>query len=200
MTNPKDIDVGKYRKATVEIDGLFLRRWSPRAMSGESISEKELMALFEAARWAPSSINEQPWRFIYAKRETKYWETFYNLLSDGNKIWCKNAAVLVVIASKKRFTSRDSDNRTHSFSAGSAFENLALQGTIMGLIVHGMGGFDEDRAQKELSIPDGYFVNAMVAIGRQGNIEDLDEKTRSREFPSDRKPINETVSEGIFKG
>lgn len=184
------------RQSEYPIDKIFLDRWSPRAMSGESISDEELMSLFEAAKWAPSSMNEQPWRFIYAKKDSPYWEVFFNLLSDGNKRWCKNAAVLVVIASKKKFTQYDSDNATASFSSGSAFENLALQGSINGFVVHGMGGFDYDRAKKDLEISDEYVVNAMCAIGKHGNLDVLDEKDRLRDFPSDRKKLKEIVFEG----
>ena len=199
MTSPVDIDATKYRAPEQPIDLLFIRRWSPRAMSGEEISEDELMILFEAAKWAPSSSNEQPWRFIYAKKNSKYWDIFFDFVSEGNKRWCKNAAVLVVIASKKRFTNYDSDNKTHSFSAGSAFENLQLQGTIMGLVVHPFGGFDEDKAAKELYISEQYAVDAMIAIGRPGRIEDLEEKDKTREYPSDRKKLKEIVMEGKFE-
>jgi nitroreductase len=195
---PKDIDVHKYRKPDYPIDDLLLRRWSPRAMSGE-LSDEELMTLFEAARWAPSSSNEQPWRFIYAKKGTAYWDVFFDFVSEGNKRWCKTADILVVIISKNRFTKYDADNSTHSFSAGSAFQNLQLQGTIMSLVVHPFGGFDAVKAKNALEIPDDYSVDAMIAIGRQGIIEDLDPKDSSREFPSDRKKLSEIVFEGKFK-
>jgi len=199
MTIPKDIDVHEYRKPENPADEIFIKRWSARAMSGEGITDEELMTLFEAAKWAPSSSNDQPWRFIYAKHDTRYWDTFFSLLTAGNKRWCGNAAVLVVIASKKKFTNYDTDNRTHSFSAGSAFENLALQGSMMGLIVHGMGGFDEKKAAKDLNVPGEYFINAMIAIGRPGEIERLDEEDRKREMPSTRKPLKEVVFEGKFE-
>jgi nitroreductase len=199
MTIPADIDVNDYRKTEFPIDDIFIKRWSPRAMSGEEIAEDELMKLFEAARWAPSSLNEQPWRFIYARKNTAYWNMFYGFVSESNQRWCKTAGVLVVIASKNKLTKYDADNRTHSFSAGSAFENLALQGTLMDLVVHPFGGFDEAKAAKELGIPHEYFVDAMIAIGRPGNIEDLEERDRVREFPSDRKKLKEIVMEGKFR-
>lgn len=93
----------KHRKTEHEVDAIFPSRWSPRAMSGEEISEEELMRLFEAAKWAPSSRNNQPWRFVYARKNTPHWEKFYSLLADGNKRWAENSAVLIVIASKKTF-------------------------------------------------------------------------------------------------
>jgi nitroreductase len=91
------------RRPQYDINPLILHRWSPRAMSGEEISDKELMRLFEAARWAPSSYNGQPWRFIYAKRNTEHWDKLFNLMVDFNKSWAKNAAVLLVIISRKNF-------------------------------------------------------------------------------------------------
>jgi len=91
-------------------------------MSGEEITDDELMTLFEAAKWAPSSSNEQPWRFIYAKKNTPHWDAFFSFVSEGNKRWCKNAAVLVVACSKIRFTNYDADNRTHSFQQAQHFK------------------------------------------------------------------------------
>jgi len=187
------------RKSDYPINKIFLDRWSPRAMSGESISEEELMTLFEAARWASSSFNEQPWRFIYAKRESPQWEKMFNLLMDGNKTWCKDAAVLVCAISKKTFTRNNSPHPTHMFSTGSAFENLALQGSNMGLVVHGMGGFFADKAKTELKVSDDYEVNMMFAIGKPGNLQDLPEGLQKAEKVTDRKPINEFIFEGEFR-
>ncbi len=141
------------RKADHSIEKLLIDRWSPRAMSGEEISEEELMRLFEAARWAPSSFNAQQWRALYARRGTEHWQTFFELLVDANKAWAKNAAVLVVFISRKFFDHNDEPSVTHSYDAGAAWENFALQGFHQGLVVHGMQGFDYERARKELRIP-----------------------------------------------
>lgn len=187
------------RNADFSIDKLFIERWSPRAMSGEEISDQELMSLFESARWAPSSYNNQPWRFIYAKRNTPHWQTFYNLLVPFNQSWAKNAAVLIVIASFKLFSTTKKPSRTHSFDTGAAWENLALQGFLNGLVVHGMEGFDYERAQKELQIPKDYQVEAVCAVGRPGNISELPLDLQKREELSDRKKVNEFVFEGLFK-
>jgi nitroreductase len=187
------------RKADYKIHELLLNRWSPRAMSGEPISDAELMSLFEAARWAPSSYNSQPWRFIYAKRDTPAWDAIYNLMGQFNKDWTKNAAVLMVIVSRDTFEYNNKPSRTHSFCTGSAWENLALQGTVNGLVVHGMEGFDYDKAKEVLHIPDGYTVEAMCAVGRPGKKEDLPEKMQQEEKPSDRKPITDFICEGTFK-
>src|SRR3989338_5284656 len=99
----KPYEVKNPRKPDHKINPLFIKRWSPRSLSGEKISKEELFTLLEASRWAPSSSNEQPWTFLYAHRETKNWKKFFNLLDDFNKLWCKNAAVLVVLISRKNF-------------------------------------------------------------------------------------------------
>jgi nitroreductase len=192
------MDVGAFRKIENGIDEIFINRWSPRAMSGESIDKKTLMGLFEASHWAPSANNNQPWRFLYARRETAHWPIFFDLLAEGNRIWAFRAAVLVVIISKMTFDFNDKPSRTHSFDAGAAWENLALQGVLKGLVVHAMQGFDYERAKEMLHIPDGYAVEAMVAIGNAGRKEDLPENLREREFPSGRKGLADLVQEGFF--
>ncbi|MFA6413612.1 MAG: nitroreductase family protein, partial [Syntrophales bacterium] len=100
------------RKAAHPINNIFLDRWSPRAMSGGEISETEIMSLFEAARWAPSANNNQPWRILYARRNTEHWPLFFNLLTDSNKIWAKNSSALLVIVSKNTFDN-GKPSRTH---------------------------------------------------------------------------------------
>jgi nitroreductase len=166
-------------------------------MSGETISKEELMTLFEAARWAPSASNIQPWRFIYAMRDTLEFETLFSLLIDFNKDWCVRAGALIVTISKK---TRDNgkENPTHSFDTGSAWENLSIQASGMGLVAHGMAGFDYVLAKERLSIPDDYNVEMMIAIGKPGKVEDLPEALREREAPSDRKPLTEIVFAGRF--
>jgi len=194
-----EIDTSEYRQPDYPIDPVFIRRWSPRAMSGEPISDRELLTLFEAARWAPSSYNEQPWRFLYARRDTGHWSTLFDLLVELNQSWAKNAAVLVVLVSKKTFSHDGTPNKVHTFDAGSAWENLALQAARMGLVAHGMAGFDAEKARRELRVPEDFAVEAMIAIGKPGRSEDLPEALREREVPSGRKPVSEIVSEGPFK-
>ena len=177
---------------------IFLNRWSPRAMSGEEITDTELMTLFEAARWAPSSYNNQPWRFIYAKRNTIHWDVLFNLMVTSNQSWAKNAAVLMVVISKKTFDYNGKPSRTHTFDTGAAWENLALQGSLMHLIVHGMEGFDYEKARKVLNIPDDYAIEAMIAVGKAGEAELLPDEMQKREQPSDRKKVSEFIFEGKF--
>jgi nitroreductase len=180
------------------VDELFLDRWSPRAMSGEPLTEEELMTLFEAARWAPSSYNNQPWRILYARRETENWETFLNLLVEGNRAWAKDAAALLLFVSKETFDFNGQPYPTHSFDTGAAWENLALQATMVGLVTHGMQGFDYERARSELNVPEGFRVEAMIAVGRPGDPAQLPEPIRAREAPSGRKPLSEITCEGAF--
>lgn len=176
---------------------LFVDRWSPRAMSGGEVSREELMTLLEAARWAPSSMNSQPWRILYATRNSRHWPLFFNLLAESNKVWCARAAALLLLVSRTTFES-GKPCRTHSYDCGAAWMSLALQGSMMGLVVHGMQGFDYDRAHRELQIPDGYQVEAMAAIGHPGRIEELPEPLQARETPNDRRPLVQSICEGPF--
>jgi nitroreductase len=169
-------------------------------MSGEEIDEATLFSLFESARWAPSSNNNQPWRFLYARKNTPYWPVFFDLLTESNQAWAKNAAVLIVVVSKTTFDSNEKFSRTHAFDTGAAWENLALQGSILGLVVHGMQGFNYDQAKIVLHIPDIYQVEAMIAVGKKGKKEDLPAHLQEREAPSVRKSIAEIAMEGLFKG
>jgi len=167
-------------------------------MSGESLTNEELMSLFEAAKWAPSSFNAQPWRFIFAKRETDHWKGLFELLMEGNQKWASQAGALVVIASHKIFEHNQKPSRTHSFDTGAAWANLALEGSARNLVIHGMQGFDYDQAKEVCNIPDDYSVEAMVAIGKRGDPSTLTSELKDKETPSRRKPLNEIVFEGSF--
>ena len=186
------------RKPEWQINELFVDRWSPRAMSGEAVSEAELMTLFEAARWAPSSGNFQPWRMLYAHRDTPQWPLFFGLLSDGNRLWAQRAGALVLFISRTHF---DKDARpclTHSYDTGAAWQSFALQGYASGLAVHGIQGFDYARARSALNIPEEYHVEAMAVVGRPAAASVLTEALQPREHPSDRRPVSQTVCEGVF--
>jgi nitroreductase len=186
------------RKTQVNVDRLFLDRWSPRAMSGEAVEASTLIVLFEAARWAPSSGNAQPWRILYARRDTPAWPTFLGLLVPGNQVWAQHAAALLVFISRQIAERNGRPSITHAFDTGAAWENLALQGTLSGLVVHGMEGFDYERARTELGVPQEFQVQAMVAIGKPGPMENLPERLQKRETPSERRPLEQTVCEGMF--
>jgi nitroreductase len=189
------------RVADHPIDPLFLERWSPRAFDGSELPDADLFAMFEAARWAPSAFNSQPWHFLYAKRGDPNWERFLSLLIPWNQAWAQTASVLIFIVSDKtpsndRKTGEPAPSSTHSFDAGAAWVSLALQATRMGYHAHGMSGIQYDLARAELGLPERYHLNAACVIGRIGDPAQLDEKQRAREFPSDRKPQSDFVHAG----
>src|SRR5258708_3564617 len=186
----------EHRKAGHPIDTLFLDRWSPRAMSGEELTEAELLTLFEAARWAPSSYNNQPWRMLYARRGTAHWTLFFELLVDFNKTWAKNAAVLVLFISKTTFDHNGEPSVTHSFDTGAAWQNLALQATLRNLAVHAMEGFNFRKASFVLKAPGDLAIEPMVATGKTRKKEFPPNVHQKRETPCDRRKLTELVKEG----
>lgn len=190
------------RTADHPIDAIFLERWSHRAFTAEPISDADLATIFEAARWAPSSSNSQPWRFFYAKRDTPAFPAFLGLLVPSNQVWAKNASVLIILASKKTFIpagkSEPVETRSHSLDAGAAWGYLALQALRLGYGAHAMGGFDVERSKAELNMPEDYRPEAAIAIGRVGDKATLPEALQAREQPNGRNPQSDFVREGGF--
>jgi nitroreductase len=187
-----------YRQPQYPVDPLFPGRWSQRAMSGAHVAKETLLTLFEAAHWAPSSNNNQPWRFIYALRGDPAWNTFQALLVPKNKLWCAQAGALVIMASRTTFERNGKPSKTHSFDTGSAWMSLALQASLLGLVAHGMEGFDYGAAIDAVGLPDGYSVEAMCAIGYPGPAESLPEELRGMEKPNGRKAVSEVAFENRF--
>jgi nitroreductase len=187
------------RKANYPISSFILNRWSPRAMSGEPITKEELFSLFEAARWAPSCFNNQPWIFIYGMQGTDAWKTLLQLQVPFNQSWSQKSSALVLVVSKNNFYHNDQPCNTHSFDTGAAWMSLALEGHERGLVVHGMAGFDYEEAKKKLHIPNDYTVEAMIAIGKPAPKETLPPDLQAKEVLSTRKPITDFVMEGTFK-
>ncbi len=179
---------------------IFLERWSPRAFTGEAIQPAEFMTILEAARWAPSSYNSQPWRFQYAHRDTPHWAGFLDLLSASNQSWASRAAVLMVALSKTTMAPSGTEvpSHSHSFDAGAAWQSIALQATMLGWHAHGMVGFDMPRAARELGVPDGYRVECAIAIGRRGDKSVLPEPVQAREAPNGRNTVESFAFEGGF--
>lgn len=191
------------RKADYPVDPRFLERWSPRAFTGESIPEAALHTMFEAARWAPSSYNSQPWRFLYARRDTPHWEAFLNLLGEFNRGWAKNTGAIVIVVSKIEMEAPPGSGKfipshSHSFDTGAAWGYLALEAHRLGFAAHAMVGFDIPRAAAELNVPEGYRVEAAIAIGRPGDKSILPEALAAREMPNDRRPQKDFTFEGGF--
>ncbi|TVY11387.1 nitroreductase family protein [Paenibacillus cremeus] len=186
----------EHRHADHEIDPQFLNRWSPRSFKEKPVPDEALYRLFEAARWAPSGNNEQPWRYIIA-RTMEDRATFLSFIAPSNAAWCSKAPVLVLVASAM-INSRGAESRSHAFDAGAAWGYLALEAGRQGLIAHAMGGFERDKARETLGVPADYALHAVVAIGYRGEREALPEALQAREQPSSRKPLAELLHEGRF--
>ncbi|BBF68937.1 nitroreductase family protein [Sphingomonas bisphenolicum] len=192
------------RAVTRAVDSLFLERWSPRAFDSSAIPQEDLDTIFDAARWAPSAFNYQPWRFLYAHRDGADWSRFLDVLLPFNQGWVQNAGAIVFILSDTLMAAPGSDDfkpsHSHSFDAGAAWALLALQATRLGYHTHGMTGVDFDKARAELAVPERFRIEAAVAIGRQGDKAILPEALQAREAPSDRKPVEAFAHAGSFAG
>lgn len=190
------------RAVTRPVDPLFPERWSPRAFDASAMPQDDLDTLFDAARWAPSAFNYQPWRFLYAHRDTADWDRFLGPLIPFNRDWVKNASVLVYVLSDTVSAAPGSDDykpsHSHSFDAGAAWAILALQATRLGYHTHGMTGVDFDAARAELGVPDRFRIEAAVAIGRQADKSILPEPLQAQEKKSGRKPIGDFAFAGNF--
>ena len=180
------------------IHNLLRRRWSPRAFSGRMVEANQLCSVLEAARWAPSSYNEQPWRFIVATKENPVeFDRLLSCLVEGNALWAQQAPVLMLSVAKLSFEKNDKANRHAIHDVGLAVENLVIQATVLGLGVHQMAGFHADKAREVFQIPSGYEPVTAIAIGYFGDPESLPESLREQErAPRSRKPFEEFVFAG----
>ncbi|MET0251276.1 MAG: nitroreductase family protein [Novosphingobium sp.] len=188
------------RTSHPRVSKLFAERWSPRSFDESPVADEDLVAIFQAAGLAPSAFNRQPWTFLYARRGDANWDRFLSLLLPFNAAWAKDAGVLVFIVSDTEQNGAPGQvSHSHSFDAGAAWAQLALQATALGYHAHGMTGIDFDRARAELQLPDSYRLEAAAAIGRRGPPERLPEALRTREQPSARKPVEEIAISGSFR-
>jgi nitroreductase len=192
--------IHKPAPADAPIHDLIRERWSPRAFSPQPVSDADLRTILEAARWAASSYNEQPWRFIVARKSDKQaFEKLLSLLVPFNQGWAKKADVLIIVAAHERFTHNGSPNYYALHDAGAATAHILLQAAALGLQGHGMAGFDHERARKELGFPSDYVPGAAIAIGHPGAPEEADEPYRERErAPRQRKPLSELAFLGSW--
>ncbi|PTB17289.1 nitroreductase family protein [Trinickia symbiotica] len=190
------------RTPSYPIDAQFVERWSPRAFTSDPIDERTILTILEAARWAPSSYNSQPWRFVYARRETDQWVSFLSFLNEFNRSWAVRAAAIVVVLSKQTFRlpgkSEEASLPTHSFDAGAAWAFLALQASLLGWGAHALAGINSDHIRSELSIPDDFSIEACIALGRAGDAALLPHFLQAKEVPSERRPLVELAAEGRF--
>ncbi|WP_077035872.1 nitroreductase family protein [Pelomonas sp. KK5] len=191
------------RQTEYEIHPQFTARWSSRAFTGEPIPEATLLAFIEAARWAPSAFNAQPWRFVYGVQETPGFEAIFGALNEFNQGWARRASALIAVLSATRWqapgSSTAADFPSHSLDTGAAWGYLALQAQAAGWNAHGIGGFDRQKLREALAVPAEFHIEAVVAIGRQGEDKSfLPESLQAREQPSPRKPLAEIAAAGRF--
>ena len=180
------------------IHELLRRRWSPRAFSSRPVEPHTLRSLLEAARWAPSSYNEQPWSFIVATKEDEAeYARLLSCLVEGNIQWAQHAPVLMVSVAKLHFDENGERNRHALHDVGQAVANLIVQATALGLVVHQMAGIFPDKIRELYGIPEGYEAVAGIALGYPGDPQSLPEGLRQRELaPRVRKPLTEFVFSG----
>lgn len=191
----------KLAETEFEIHELIKKRWSPRSFSDRSVEPELIRQLFDAARWAPSSYNEQPWRFIYArKEEPKTFEKLSRVMVEFNRKWASKAPVLILTVVKERFNRNNKPNRAAEHDIGSAMAYLTFEATRHNLYVHQMAGIDPDKAKELFDIPEGFKPFTMAAVGYLGNPDDLNEDLRKSEVkPRNRKPIHEIAFQGKWK-
>jgi len=173
-------------------------RWSPRAFSDKTLAPETLRSLFEAARWAPSSSNEQPWAFMVAtKQDPENHAKILSTLVEFNQVWAKHAPVLVIAVSELEFARNKTPNRNAFYDTGAAVAHLTVEATSRGLFVHQMAGFAPPKAIELFHIPKGWEPIAVFAIGFPGDPDSLPDRLHERELaPRSRKPISEFVMTG----
>lgn len=185
------------------IADLLAARWSPRAFDPDkSVDRQLLIGLFEAARWAPSCFNEQPWRYLVFDKHSELtsWEKALHCLVEGNQRWANRAPILIAAISDNEFDKPARANRWANYDTGAASENLCLQAYSVGLVSHQMGGFDTDKLRQSFHIPSRFDPIAMLAVGHPGNPDILDERNRETEIsPRQRRPMSEMVFENDWE-
>jgi nitroreductase len=184
----------KHAPQTPGVLEIILQRWSPRAYSDKPVKAEFLKEVFEAARWAASSFNEQPWRFLVGHKGDETYKKIFDSLVEFNQGWAKSAPVLILSVAKKTFTHNGSPNGFGLHDTGAATAYLALQATALGFHTHSMAGFDGDKAKKAFNISDDYDAGSVTALGYLGDPEILPEQLRKQETgPRQRKELGEFV-------
>jgi nitroreductase len=181
---------------------IFHERWSARAFADRDVPKKDLLRVFEAARWAPSSNNEQPWRFVVGTRGTETHGKIFESLVGFNQTWAGKAPVLMVGVARARFSKNDAPNGYAVYDLGAASAYLTLQAAALGLTTHQMAGFDREKARTLLAIPEGYEFGSAIALGYQGEPETLanEELIKRESAPRERKALDEFVFAAWGKG
>jgi nitroreductase len=198
----KIVIVEKKAQTSVAIHDLIARRWSPRAFDkSKPVSRAQIMALLEAARWAPSCYGDEPWCYLLwdRDRDSSSWQKAFECLSDSNQVWVKNAPLLLASIAGSQFAHSGKPNRWGQHDTGAASANLVLQAVALGLAAHQMGGFDADKLREKFAIPAGYTPMAMIVVGYQADADILEGNIRERELAARaRKPLGEKFFEGTW--
>ena len=194
MSNP--------RQADYPVNGQFTARWSPRSYTGEPIGSDQVMCMLEAARWAPSSNNAQPWRFAVVLRQDPEWDALFATLNPNNQVWAGKASALVAVASSHLATKAGStetvQNAMHAFDSGAAWAYMAMQAHLMGWDLHGIGGFNKADGAQVLKMPAEHTLHMLAAVGKRGDPAALPDALRQRESPNARRTLSELAGRGSF--
>jgi nitroreductase len=195
MLSASDINQMKFAQSSADrVLPVLLERWSPRAFADRDVAAADLKTIFEAARWAPSSYNEQPWRFFVGHRGSETYSKILAALVPFNQDWAKGAPVLVLGLARTRFSHNDTPNNYAAHDLGAAMALMAVQATVLGLAAHQMAGFDWAKAREAFAIPDTFAMGSVMAIGYRGELTDMEEKFQAQEqAPRSRKPLSEIV-------
>lgn len=201
MTSSEQIQLENIADVDYEIFALLKQRYSPRIFRDKKISEQHLNQLFEASRWAASASNHQPWRFLYAEKDTETYEAILDCLSDDNKKWAGNAPLLMLTAYKEK-TDKGMENFHALHDLGLCLGGMTVQAQYMGIALHHMAGVDWKKAQKVFNIPEGFHVTTAVAIGHYGgDLEDLPDNLKEQETAArKRMPQSEFAFNGVWGG
>jgi nitroreductase len=193
-TNLESIEQVKHAPSADGVLEIILKRWSPRAYSDKAVSAEVLKGVFQAARWAASSYNEQPWRFLVGRRGDETYKKILDSLVEFNQGWAKSAPVLILSAAKKVFSHSGDPNRFGLHDTGAATAYIALQATAFGLHTHSMAGLDPEKARKAFNIPAEFEVGSVTTLGYLGDPDTLPDQIKQQEIaPRQRKPLAEIV-------
>ena len=191
------IEINKMKYAQPSTEGVLpviLERWSPRAFADRDVNPIDLRTIFEAARWAPSSYNEQPWQFFMGHRNSETYKKIFDTLVPFNQAWARTAPVLILGVAKTRFGHNDSPNNYALHDLGAADGFITLQAAAMGIATHQMAGFDQAKAREAFDIPEVFAIGSVMAMGYQGDLSSLGEQYQAQEqSPRSRKPLSEMV-------
>lgn len=194
--------IDKKAKTSIPINELIACRWSGRAYNpAKTVSQEQIKALIEAARWSPSCFGDQPWRYIICDKNTNEtaWNNAFGCLSEGNQSWARNAPVLILAIADSILSKNGNPNRWGQYDTGAASMSLCIQATELGLMVHQMGGFDTMKACEIFSIPDQFTPMAIMAVGYQQSIDELSGEIKERELSERlRNPVDKNFFNGVW--